>query len=231
MSDLSIPHKSCSKCQLPKPLSEFHRCSKGKDGYKSACKSCRCAETRDYAQRNPEKVAESKREWERQNREKVNLRLLTYANDNREVRRATGRRSYHRHKEEARFKRAQPDAKLTKRLYDERRYEDQAETIKARVRAWGKKNPEIVLAQSRNKRARLRGAPGTHSPADIQLQLKAQGSHCWWCSKKLAAYHVDHKIPLIRGGANSPDNLCLACPKCNLKKGKKTPAEWNGRLF
>jgi 5-methylcytosine-specific restriction endonuclease McrA len=38
---------------------------------------------------------------------------------------------------------------------------------------------------------------------------------------------------LVRGGRNSPDNLVITCPVCNLKKRDKLPHEWieGGRLL
>ena len=43
-------------------------------------------------------------------------------------------------------------------------------------------------------------------------------------------YHVDHVIPLILGGSNGPENLVIACPRCNLSKGAKMPHEFSERL-
>lgn len=87
-----------------------------------------------------------------------------------------------------------------------------------------------------NRRARIRNASGTHTASDIAAIRAAQTDRkghlrCWWCSAVITDYHVDHKIPLSRGGSNSADNLCLACPTCNLRKNAQTPAEFAGRLI
>jgi 5-methylcytosine-specific restriction endonuclease McrA len=37
--------------------------------------------------------------------------------------------------------------------------------------------------------------------------------------------HLDHVIPLTRGGADDESNLVAACRKCNMKKGDRTPDE------
>ncbi len=34
-------------------------------------------------------------------------------------------------------------------------------------------------------------------------------------------WHIDHVIPVAKGGSNDPKNLVLSCPACNLKKGAK----------
>ena len=40
------------------------------------------------------------------------------------------------------------------------------------------------------------------------------------------ALHVDHAVPLSRGGSNDADNLCTACVRCNLMKGSMTADEF-----
>lgn len=40
------------------------------------------------------------------------------------------------------------------------------------------------------------------------------------------ALHVDHAVPLSRGGSNSAENLCTACVRCNLMKGDMTAEEF-----
>lgn len=88
-----------------------------------------------------------------------------------------------------------------------------------------------------NRRARQRSAPGSHNVTDVQRQYKSQKGKCYYCFKKLSqgkkAYHVDHIIPLSRGGSNDPSNLVITCPSCNLSKKDKLPHEWpeGGRLL
>lgn len=50
---------------------------------------------------------------------------------------------------------------------------------------------------------------------------------CYLCGKliPIGHRHVDHIIPLSRGGAHRPSNLAVACDECNLNKGRKTPED------
>ncbi|MFI8830536.1 HNH endonuclease [Streptomyces afghaniensis] len=43
--------------------------------------------------------------------------------------------------------------------------------------------------------------------------------------------HVDHLVPLARGGAHSLSNLVPACQRCNTSKGAKDPYDFAGELY
>jgi hypothetical protein len=40
-----------------------------------------------------------------------------------------------------------------------------------------------------------------------------------------ATFHVEHILPLSRGGTDDLNNLALCCPSCNLHKSDRTEAE------
>lgn len=76
-------------------------------------------------------------------------------------------------------------------------------------------------------RAAKFGCEGLHSAADIAAIREGQGGRCAICDIDCGAdYHVDHIIPLSRGGSNWPENLQILCPGCNLSKGTKTHDEY-----
>ena len=52
------------------------------------------------------------------------------------------------------------------------------------------------------------------------------GRFCAYCGKYISGvYHLDHIIPVAQGGLNTPGNLTVACPQCNLRKGARTPRQ------
>lgn len=104
--------------------------------------------------------------------------------------------------------------------------------VREATRTYSRSHKDVRRAIQQKRRARKLNAPGTHTAADIRLLLKSQKNNCWWCGKNVGDnYHVDHRIPLSRGGSNAPENLCISCPECNLSKHTKLPQEWNGRLL
>jgi len=85
-------------------------------------------------------------------------------------------------------------------------------------------NPEVYRCYVRNRRALLKNAPGTHTAKDIVDQLDSQAGLCFYCGKELdTCRHVDHFIPLSKGGSNGPENIVIACRSCNLRKNAKMP--------
>jgi 5-methylcytosine-specific restriction endonuclease McrA len=51
---------------------------------------------------------------------------------------------------------------------------------------------------------------------------------CYLCKKRvpISRAHIDHKIPVSRGGMNTISNLELACAYCNRSKKNKTHSEY-----
>lgn len=87
---------------------------------------------------------------------------------------------------------------------------------------WAKNNPHATRAQRHVRRARLRGATGVFAAEDVARLLVEQCSCCYLCGAMMAAYTVDHIVPLSRGGSNGPENIALACFSCNSRKWAKT---------
>lgn len=92
--------------------------------------------------------------------------------------------------------------------------------------------PEDRRAQWLNRRAFNKNIFGGLTGEDIRVQLRQQNGRCWWCGVDCTdGYHVDHRVPLARGGMNTPENVCITCPSCNSKKKAQLPHEWIGRLL
>lgn len=71
---------------------------------------------------------------------------------------------------------------------------------------------------------------GQLSPGIREHLFALQKGLCNGCGSVLTDSHLDHVVPLVRGGTNTDDNVQLLCPTCNLSKGSKTMEEWNERI-
>lgn len=104
-----------------------------------------------------------------------------------------------------------------------------------RLKRRREKSREMYAAERQRHRARKRAAPGSHTGQQILQLLEKQRGQCANCKKCIrGGYHIDHIVPLVRGGDNDIGNIQLLCPACNGEKWALDPLEWarrNGRLL
>jgi len=232
--------------ELPETSEFFYPLRRGKSELSGRCKECdkhskRLCDKRHREQRrqqsraryaaNPEKERARNREWWAENGDKRNQTRQTV---NREHRLMVAREYSHRNRERRsllsrEYYRANRESVLSQ---GRKWYENNKEQRRATVKAWLDRNPHKTTEYSRAYRARKAGAVGSYTPDDVERQYRMQNGKCWWCGKTVGQkYHVDHIVPLARGGSNKPNNICISCPRCNLSKQDKLPQEWAGRLF
>lgn len=232
-----IPHetKRCTRCKVLKPLTAFHRNSRKPQGRESRCTECTSLVQRQRREEDPASARAAEERYRAKHREELRQRDQQRYWANPERYREKSRRERQvspecaqqavlkwRGKNRNRYEQI-------KRECDRDYYERNRESILERNRDWCQQNPERVRAKStraaRKRRAHIAGAVGEHKDADIQVKFQLQGGLCYYCKRPLSTYHVEHKIPLSRGGSNWPANLCCACPECNWTKGTMTALE------
>lgn len=104
-----------------------------------------------------------------------------------------------------------------------------ADKIKQQAATWAKQNKAIVCHLARTRRARKSNAAGFASVDAVKARADYYGNKCAYCKRKQAE-HIDHVIPLVRGGTNWPANLRPACASCNTSKGSKSLTEWRRQI-
>lgn len=107
-----------------------------------------------------------------------------------------------------------------------------AERARAYSREWYRRNPDRMRALVARRRAREMNAGPGYSDADVRNQYGAQSGRCYWCKESVGdTYHVDHVIPISKGGSHGRENIVIACPPCNMTKKAKMPWEFAGVLL
>lgn len=66
--------------------------------------------------------------------------------------------------------------------------------------------------------------------ADLRRKVfDRDGAVCAYCGDTAGPFHIDHRLPVAKGGKDTMNNLTVACASCNLSKGAKTGSDWKGR--
>lgn len=156
--------------------------------------------------------------WQKANPDKVRACSERFARAHPEkIREATGR-----------WREKNPDHI---RAYEARYRAENADRVKEKNAAWWRAHPEEVRAYLSTRRTRKAQAGGKHGAADLRAQYAAQRGLCYYCETPLnGVFHADHKTPVSRGGTSWPENMCCACPACNLRKRALTEDEFRARM-
>jgi CRISPR/Cas system Type II protein with McrA/HNH and RuvC-like nuclease domain len=163
------------------------------------CRLCKNAKERERYAKNIEENRLKARKYREENKEKDRIRKKKYAIENPEKIKAILRKS---------------NEKNSKKRVE-------------RARKWKKANPEKVKATRENRRAAMKNSRGKISGDLLEKLYLLQKGKCACCGTPLnGKYHIDHIMPLKLGGDNSPSNIQLLNPLCNMRKGKIHPVDY-----
>lgn len=95
-------------------------------------------------------------------------------------------------------------------------------------KTWLKKHPHLRRIYEQKRRAKKRATGGSVSTDIVKRLMKSQRQRCACCmvALKETSYHLDHIIPIARGGRNIDRNIQLLCVPCNLAKSSRDPIEF-----
>ena len=202
--------KICNKCSESKPLSEFHKHRRQKDGLNPTCKRC----VRQYQQKNREHIAIRRREYYQANREKEIRRDVLYNRANRDKINKRRRELYDDNERRKRHERYVNNKAHEKSVRDAYLLTPEGQSSAARSRA--------------NRRAKMLGNGGMLT-VSINDLAERQNNRCYLCGLKFTKVKrkptLEHIIPLSRGGPNSDENVAAACKSCNSSKSTKPPEQ------
>ena len=186
-----------------------------------------------YVLAHPQESADRKRAWAAANKDKTAPRQLAYRIANKEKIASYQRAHYLENREQIATKsRAYNNANAEKlaargrayRLANKDALSDKArakriahpEEFAARRHASYKANPEAGT-QAAHKRRALKAGNGVFLVTTKELK-RIRTLSCVYCGST-GNIHVDHVVPLAKGGAHSVGNLQPLCASCNGAKG------------
>ena len=135
--------KKCSKCKEEKPLEEFSKCKRTKDGRRSDCKECQ----KQYHENNREKILERKKQYRENNREK-NKEWKRKNHENKREKEKERRKQYHDNNKEKVLEQQKQYRENNKEKIIERKkqyYENNKEKERERNKQYYENNKEKIL--------------------------------------------------------------------------------------
>lgn len=207
----------------------------GVERYKIHGSCCACAKARDSARAKA-------------NPAKHNARSMAWRMAHPVESRAIMARSLAKHPDTGRnWAKANPDKVLARSRTWRAKHPDKVRELNARwsakhpgrknelTRAWQAAHPDEPKALVAKHVARLKGASiGCRKEYATFLKWvrTAPMIPCFYCKRDTSPKerHRDHYIPLTRGGADSVENLRVACASCNHRKHALMPDEFMKRL-
>ena len=198
-------NKTCSKCGIAKPLSEFYKENRVKDGRTAKCKSCILTEAKIHCKRyyenNKEKILKRHRETNHEQYIK-----------HKENRLASVKNRYQRKKEEI-------------KEYIKSWQEQNKDKTKEYRRNWKSNNKPVVREGVRKRRAKRKRVNENYTKEDEQYTRELFDHKCANCGST-EGLCIDHHNPLSKGFSLNRKNAVLLCNSCNCSKSNKSPEDF-----
>ena len=201
--------KQCTKCDKIKNLSEYYTDKTTTSGYRGGCKVCLLKES-------------TKRKDFFLGLETVNEKAIRLQKRRDKILNETAQQRIKR----LESKRVLREKTSVARLAYAREY---ALKNKDKRKEWAQsKNGKLSNANKAHKRRAkmLSSDDGTINISSLNNLKEQQGHKCVYCSCLLdyetpRAVHLDHVIPLTKGGIHSINNVVWSCASCNQHKSDK----------
>lgn len=210
--------KKCNQCKEIKPIDCFGKRKASKDGIERYCKECvKVKNCIQYAIHRDKRLAAVKQN-QKATSASIKIRKARRYLENRKNNLEQASLRYYNNIEE-------------RRRYAITRYHNNPELMSERAKRYAKAHPEKLQVLRCRRRARNRNAAGFCSSLQLKWRLEYHGYKCVYCGKDVRKNcHVDHMIPLSKGGSNWPSNLVPSCPTCNNSKHAKTYKEYKSLI-
>lgn len=122
--------------------------------------------------------------------------------------------------------------RAARRAKDAEYYKTHRDAILAQTGRWAKAHPDKYratqrIAQARRRAVKIAAGGDVMEAKKFKKWVDAQPKVCFYCGVECSsAFHVDHFIPLSKGGTHSANNLRIACRHCNLTKHASDPYQF-----
>ena len=211
--------KICSKCKVEKPICEFVKHPKTKDGLQCRCNDCRKIDKKEYYEKNKKLINEKSKQYREKNKEKLIEYSRSYYDKNK-LRLLENKKEYYRKNSELIYdklinynKKNRDKVNLYKNQYNkEKKKTSSIYKLKVLMRDRLNKYFKYSSISKKNTTFKIIGC----SPKELKEHLENQFQvGMSWDNHGLFGWHIDHIIPL--SSAKTEEELYILCHYTNLQ--------------
>lgn len=207
-------YRQCGHCQQCLTYDNFHKNPNNHLGLQNICKACKVIADAKYLDAHRDK-----------NKERSKARY--YAKPE-ELRRYKEVNAEHIAAVKRDWRKRNPD-KVHKHKHDSNKRHPESRA--RRIKRYNERHPEVARLRGRVAAMKRRVKTDMTKRTDLLQMYEDQNERCAYCGVSIYwtiphDIHVDHIKPVVRGGGNELDNLCLTCADCNYSKGDLLLEEW-----
>lgn len=205
--------KVCNKCNIEKDLKDFYDCITSTDKKRGACKICVSLQKKEkYKNLNDEEIKvirERNKKWSINNPDK--LKEMYKRNNSKQT-------------TKDRLKQYAINNKEQLKQYKKDYFQKNRDKFLLKFKEYRKTEVyKISLRASAHNLRETKSGKKLTSKILFDLLCEQDGK-CKYCGIELNllekySVHIDHIIPICKGGTNDSNNVVWCCALCNLKKG------------
>jgi len=209
--------KTCTKCDVNKPLTEFFKKRDNKDGHQNECKACRKVYKKAYYEENKEAILARQKAYDEENKEAILAKRKAHYEENKEEILARQQAHYEENKEEILAR-------------HQAHYEENKEEILARQKAYDEENKEARKAWRQTPRGRYATYKASAKQRGLSFSLTFEQFESFWqlpcsyCGTDIETIGLDRMDSEI---GYEISNVTPCCFPCNALKGARPINEWN----
>jgi 5-methylcytosine-specific restriction endonuclease McrA len=191
----------------------------------------------EYRKANADYMREYSKQWRMKNDAEIKKHKKAYRQKNKDIIKERSRIYAEKYRAEIKERKAIEYQKNIEAYREKgRKYHiSNAERNRQRVKEWTKNNPEQAREQKlragRKRRAIIKGSPVSfYTQAQV---ISTYGVNCHICGLEIdfsvprqvgkagweKGFHIDHLIPISKGGPDTLENVRPAHGRCNINKG------------
>lgn len=216
----------------PGTAQSLRRKGKTKDGVCLECEKLHIV-NRDSTEEKRNKRVERQKEWMREHRKIVRAEFVAQGLTTR------GTKPIHRSNLEVAIERAGQCPSVAQLVMAEQRryWRENPELKTEHDRQWSQANwwlqyqinPELRIRtreKSKRRKARIREQTAHQiKPAQLITRFNLFNNRCAYC-EALGDLHIEHVVPISKGGTHALGNIVPACSTCNFSKRDKEVEQW-----